>query len=374
MINRKLLLSLVLLAFLTTNSLTYVMASPGTPESMQFGFGGWLDLDGRHINASVNAAAGMGMDWIAVDLDWGRTWNDPAVAPDLTILNQVMAQAKKANLNVMLSITNPPAWVMTPTGPDQNLTSSLAFGLKQMYPDSLTAVELFPEANTAAGWGGKPDPAAYGSLLNTTCQLLQKNNIELTLVAGGLKPLSNGAAPEDMDDLVFLENLYKSSTSPCLSVISIRLPEITGNPMSQTSAAENRHLRHYEDVRQVMLKNNQAKNVIWITRFSWPSPNISGYDAIYMRAEEQAAWLNQSYRLLRAQLYIGTAFFSRINAPAQLQGSTPVSLILPDGSMHFAAQQMTNLVSMSGSIKSVIFEGNISKKTIEKLDLKPASP
>jgi hypothetical protein len=369
--------ALLLLVFLVVYSISPGLAAPGTPDSLEFGFGGWLDLRGQHLEPAINAAASIGMNWIALDFDWAASWQDPKGSPDLSLMGQSMAAAKKANLNVMVSITNPPAWALTASGPNPNMTAVLVSGMKQLYPDTFKAVELFPEANTARGWGSRPDPGAYGSFLNSVCDQVRRSGAQVEIVAGGLKAVAKSTS-EELEDLEYLSSLYQTASTSCLSIISIRLPELTGSPLAKEASSNQLYLRHYEDVRQVMLDNNHPQGILWITRYSWPSGELAPADSIYAQPDQQAAWLYQSYRLMRSQLYIGAAFFARLNAPSaggpSASSPQPGSLIQADGSMHLLAEQLSKLVFLSGSIKSVIFEGNISKKTPEKINLKPSSP
>jgi hypothetical protein len=363
--------ALLICLVLTASAILPGGAAPGTPQSLEFGFGGWLDVEGLHVTPAINIASGIGMKWLAIDFDWEKTWMDPAVPPDLSSLTQAVSAGQNANLNVLISITNPPSWAMTSTGPNPELTASLVMGLKQLYPAALKAVELYPEANTRGGWGTRPDPAAYAHLLKTVSNLLENNQIELILVAGGLLPLTDKASVEDIPDLVYLDALYKTGIQSRLAVISIRLPEITSDPLSQPENSNPHILRHYEEVRQVMLANQHPQGILWITRFSWPE---GGAGAAERNAEQQADWLYKSYNLLRGQLYIGTAIFSHLNPTAGSDRDLSTSLVRPDGSLHPSTEILSSMVILSGSVKSVIFEGNISKRTPEKLGLKPSSP
>ena len=363
--------------------LTAAQAPLGLPDSPEFGYGARLDIWGQQINPAVSAAAGMGLDWIAIDFDWGRFWPEANVLPNLNNLYQVMGAAQRGNLHVLMSITNAPAWANTPNGPDPNLTAGLVLSLYRLFPDTLLAVELFPGANQVSGWGTLPDPAAYAGMLKTVHSVVQESGAQVVIVAGGLTPLASEPAVGDIDDTVYLESLYKTGAAAYMPVIGLRLMDISGDPMAAPDNGEQRFLRHYEQLRTIMLQNNHQSGLIWITGFSWPEDMSQTSGQALINHNEQAHWLNQAYRLLRSQLYIGTAFFQQLNPPNTAErGANSVasisgyghSLVLPDTSLHPACNVISQLTAVNANIKTVIFEGSISKKTPLKIDMKASSP
>jgi hypothetical protein len=349
-------------------------AASGLPETLEFGVGARLDPDGPHLLPAINVAAGIGMDWIAINFEWERMWKNPEELPDLTDINQLVSAARQANLNVMISILNAPGWASGQNGPDPDKTADLVTYLGSQYPENLLAIELFPYANTVTGWGASPNPSAYLSLLIKSQAALKAAGLEIVLVAGGLTPLGPEHSNSDMDDLVFLEGIYKNGGASYLPIISLRLENITGEPMYFPTDVETRFLRRYEEVRRVMLQHQHQKGLIWITGFSWPKIAIQPSDVIYLKSEEQTAWLNKAYRLMRAQLYIGAIFFTQLNPSAGGSNSLQPSLVLTDGSLHPACESLGKLITMNGAAKSTAFIGNISKKTPNKLAIKPSQP
>lgn len=350
-------------------------AASGLPDSLEFAYGAHLDIDGEQVTAAINAAAAMGVDWIAVDFDWAQRWEDASAPPDLDSLNLAMSLARQGNMSVLMSITNAPGWAATPAGPDPEMTAGLVLSLVRLYPESLLAVELFPAANTYQGWGAPPNAAAYTHMLDRTQAVLNENGSNVVIVAAGLTPLFLESDGTGIDDLVYLEALYQSGAGSLMQIIGVRLPVITGDTMFVPDNGDTRYLRHYEEVRQVMLQNNHQDGLIWLTGFSWPAVEDQPSNAGLSTPEEQASWLDRSYRLIRAQLYIGAGFYSWLNPPSSenndLGWANTGSLVRSDGSMHPAFDQLSKLIALNNSAKTVVFQGNISKKTPLKLNIKP---
>lgn len=145
-------LGIVILLFIFTRP-GPVMAESGLPNSAEFGYGVRLDLSGDQINSSIAAAASLKINWLAVDFDWASIWPVKEDTPNLEPLNQAMALAQQNHLSVMVSITRPPAWVVSAEGPDPIMTKQVVKYLARTYPGVLLAIELFPGANTIQGWG-----------------------------------------------------------------------------------------------------------------------------------------------------------------------------------------------------------------------------
>ncbi len=321
-----------------------VQAAKGTPNSPDFGYGARIDLAGDYIPEAFQSAARRKMDWVAIDFDWSTRWPEADTQPSLQDLDKAMLTAQKYGLSVLLSLKNTPGWAITANGPDPALTSWLVVSLAQRYPDSLQAIELFPGANTVVGWGSDPNPVAYASLYQIALSSIQNANLSILLVAAGLTPIPADEAESDIDDLRFLQGLYDAGAAGMMPVISIAMPALTGSPLQSPDGSEHRILRHYEEARQVMLANNHPHGILWITHFSWPSGRIQFGDTSYYQTENQTVWLSQAYRMLRAQLYIGAAFYSALN-PSESTGST--SLIRSDTSHHPFFDMLGKLIAQN---------------------------
>lgn len=295
------------------------LAARGLPDSAEFGFGVRLDPWGKDVELALKATASMQLDWVGIDFDWARLWADQGQSADLAPLTETLKQLQQHGTAVMLSITHAPAWAMTPSGPDPAATAQMVSLLISLAPGAVKAVEIFPGANTVQGWGVPPHPTNYAEVLKHCIAGLQEVDSQVTLIAGGLIP----NPIYGMDDLIFLHGLYEAINPAYLPVISLRLVGLSGEAMAFPGNNQPAVLRHYEQVRQEMLENQHTNGLIWITGFSWPeTANISKTEGAALIVEQsreihtaQVNWLVQSYRLMRSQLYIGTAFFSCFNQP-----------------------------------------------------------
>jgi hypothetical protein len=366
-------LGIIILLFLA-NRPGPALAESGLPNSAEFGYGVRLDLSGAQINSSIAAAASLKINWLAVDFDWANVWPAKDDSPDLESLNQAMYLAQQNHLSVMISITRPPAWVVSADGPDPTMTVQVVKYLARTYPGVLLAIELFPGANTIQGWGTAPNPHAYLSLLQAATQALQSTGSSIILVTAGLTPLPPNPSSGDIDDLEFLDTLYNAGAQSWMPIISIRIPEITGDPMFTPTQDEKRCLRHFEEVRQVMLIHDHRQGLIWLTGFSWPAGNLQMSDAIYQSPTEQTRWLNQAFQILKAQLYLGVAFFAQINPPGPSTVTpNPASLVRQDLSIHPALANLGLLISPPADNTKLTVQTVLIKRIVQEVQFKPST-
>jgi hypothetical protein len=361
---RLALLLVVIIALTVLPPQNQVLAARGTPGSAEFGYGAHLNLAGAFAIDGVRLASNLQLDWLAVELSW-QSVAPKAGAVDWSRIDPLLQVASHSQQAVMISLTEAPEWALTPQGPDANQTSQFVLQLVQRYPKNVQAVELFPGANTRQGWGRQPNPLAYQKTWGAVQSVLQNAKINILLAAGGLQPVVSGTDPaEAMDDLAFLQALYTAGGKNPVKIVSIQANNLTGDPLQASDKSENRVLRHYEEVRSVMLKNKQDSGLVWITRLSPPTGTITKDDQKYQDLTNQTAWLNQAFGQLKSQLYIGVAFLNGIN-PSKIP-NTAISLILPGDDYHPFYRSLRDLITINRSDNSTSRPGRAKDQPLQK--------
>lgn len=362
-------LRLVLLLFLAAVALALtplgpVLAARGAPGSAEFGYGAHLNLNGLYTVEGVYLASDLQLDWLGLDLSW-RSVAPKTGSVDWSRLDPILEAASRSQLPVMISLTEAPEWALSAQGPNGDQTAQFITQLLKRYPKAVQAVELFPGSNTLQGWGRKPDSQAYMKLIATVKSALKKMNSQVRLVGGGLIPVATDAGnqAQDINDATFLQSLYEKGLRDAVTIVSVQASELTGEPLQAPDKSENRVLRRYENIRQVMLNNGHESGLIWITHLCPPSGALNSEDQKYQDATAQSTWYSQAYTQLKSQLYIGVAFFSSLN-PADT--GSPASLIQIQGDYHPFYRSLRELISINRSDHSGSRPGRSKNQPLQK--------
>ena len=361
--NTALLLTVVVLLASTFEA---ALAARGTPGSPEFGFGALVYPQGSMLDDSLSMAAALGLDWIAVPVSWNAFQPRAAEPPQFAVLTPVMQFAAENKVAVLVSVSNAPAWARTEQGPDPTQSALFVAALLQQFPATIQAVELFPGANTIQGWGSRPNPEAYLTLYNTVREQALLQNPSILMVGAGLRPIAPASQNGDMDDLAFLQSLYKLGAQQVIPVISMQLFDLTGDTLLAADRSEPRVLRHYEDVRAVMTANQHHSGIIWITHLCAPSGTINVLDSQYRDPTLQSNWMRQALLQLRSQLYIGAVFLQSLNPETEGAAGGIPSLIRSDGTSHPLFSDLAEMISLNSAGSPSIVPGKTKDGNLGK--------
>lgn len=313
----------------------------GLPDSSRFGYGARYYPDAPQAGIALDAAAVIQLDWLAIDFPWQNAQPSPDTAAQFDALDRIMRSPSTQASGILISITSPPAWAMLPSGPNPELVSKLLREIILRFPDRVLAFELFPAANTQRGWGAPPNPIAYAAMLQSVRSSLSDLSTNLNLVAAGLDASVYQTSAESMTDLQYLQALYAAGVASWMPILSLRLPAVQEDILALPTPGQPLVLRHYEQVRQVMLDAGHATGLLWITGFSWPASADSTNDQRLVHAR----WLKEAFDLLQAQLYIGAAFYSCLNSPADAaQPGCLVETFQSEPTLHPAASMLASSI------------------------------
>lgn len=306
-------------------------AAPGIPGSPEFGYGAWIHLDGDQFEPALSAISDLRLHWVAINLNWSQWMPGANSQPNTGRLDQVFKACASSGAAVLISISNPPAWALTASGPNTENTIQLVQWLLNRYGQTLQAVELFPSSNTHSGWGAPPDPAAYATVFSSIRNEFSASNPSLVFVAGGLETGIAATTTDNWTDVDFLRGLYGFGAKEWMTVLSIHSTQLSGDPLNASRKNGVNVLRKYESLRQVMLENQHTNGMLWITLLNFPDGKIKAEDQVYNDPQKQADWLQQGLLQIRSQLYIGVALVQSINPPTDGSGfSKKNSLIQAD--------------------------------------------
>lgn len=361
-------LAILLILAISLGTLSTVQAARGVPGSLEFGIGAAYYPSGPYRQEALALAADLDPDWLYIPISWSAYQAASSTLPRFEDLDAVFKVAEENQIAVIASIYNAPGWAKTAQGPDPAQAARFVTALTRRYPKALQAVELFPRANTVAGWGSPADPQAYFDLFRQVDASLRERGSKVLLVAAGLEPLGpNATAVGDMDDLAFLKGLYAVGALQMMPVISMQYPVLFGDPLRFPDGSDSRVLRHYEDVRKIMVESNHRNGTIWITHISSPSGKIEGSGSDVKEEERQVDWITQLYIQTRSQLYLGVIVGQSLNPEREGTSAGVSSLLQGAGMVHSLYPVLKEMISLNNAGSVTIKparpkEGNFSKK------------
>ncbi len=305
---------------------------------------------GNTVSQALTQARNLSPDWLMVDFDWQVWFPSSDSVQDFQSLDAVMQFAEDNRIAVCIRILNPPQWAVTGIGPDHANTLDLILFLQQRYPNSMKAVEVFPGANTTQGWGAAPSPQSYVDLLESVQQTLVQDEINLSVIAGGLIMVPSQDQSIAMDDILFLEGLYSAGFNSLNVTLSLQLLDLAPDLLQTSQDRNDPVLLHIDVIHEVMVLNDDETGPVWITAISYKNDQ-----------SQDSKVLSDTCTLLRSRLFVGLISPVALNPVNSAPGMMSVSD--DDGS---AATLQQLIFNNQSQISSPIINGSKNLQSIRK--------
>lgn len=150
-----------------------------------------FDVDDVTLEDGLRRAAGIGVGWLRVDLDWSRVEGTPGVF-DWSATDRVVTAAHGAGLEVLGLLTYTPTWAggggtgkQPPRDPD-DFAAFASVAVRRYGHAGVAAWEVWNEPNLADFWQPRPDPAAYARLVAATVAAVRQIDDDAVVLGGGL--------------------------------------------------------------------------------------------------------------------------------------------------------------------------------------------
>jgi len=327
----------------TTSSAPKPASNP--PPNTNFGYG--IQAHMVH-NGQAGTVMGkikdMGFGWVKQQVEW-KHFETSKGAYEWGALDEIVGAANAAGVRVLWSVVNAPAWARSgqdlgvggPPNDPQDLANFLGAMAGRYCGSSVKAIEVWNEQNLHYEWGNmRIDPAAYMNLLKPAYNKIKAACSSMIVVSGALTP-TGAPPPKAMDDVQYLEGMYKAGLKNYSDAIGAHpsgynvAPWVKGGKEAcdfitqqgssfrgpcntlHRSWSFNGTLSQYYNV---MKQYGDGGKKIWPTEFGWATNWIG--DASYGYAQdntrkEQAEWTVRAYQLMKSWGFIGVAFLWNLN-------------------------------------------------------------
>lgn len=266
------------------------------------------------IQRSLELVREMGADTIVEFFPWA--YLEPSKGHyDWTQADRIVRHAKNQGLHVIARLGYVPAWAR-PDVTDLNSTLNYlpddafdTFGqfvatFAARYAGTVNDLIIWNEPNLAFEWGYRDiKPADYARLLKAVYAPAHAANPNVVILAAPLAPtLEPPGSPNGLNDLTYLEDLYRDGAAPYFDALAMHTYGFT-DPPEAAPAPEKLNFRRAELLHDIVQKYDPSKPV-YITESGWndnprwtlavrPSLRIEYTIDAFQYARQNWGWLDK---------------------------------------------------------------------------------
>jgi hypothetical protein len=340
---------------------------PGVTVTDRFSSTGYPFLIGPKVALGIQAQYfGQPLDRLTgmvneIGFTWTKQqiiWRDVEVSKghyEWGQLDEVVDTLNRANIRVMLSVVKSPLWA-TPTGLDDGTPlNSQDFGdfmraIATRYKGKVIAYEIWNEENLAAETGNRINPAFYVQLLKAGYLGVKGIDPGAIVVLGALSPTGVNNPNLAVNDLVYLDQLYKVNGGEIKNYFDVlgSHPYGMANP-PDTLWSEGKpgpekkfynddsfYFRRFEQQYAIMQQYGDGDKQVWLSEWGWGSDfRADGYQEFNTVTEEmRAKYVTDAIlQMRRNNPYMGVTFLWNLNWSIignWYDGPSHYSIINPD--------------------------------------------
>ncbi|HEY8598207.1 MAG TPA: hypothetical protein VIL85_07235 [Thermomicrobiales bacterium] len=317
-----------------------------------------LGIQAQYFGQPLDRLTGMVND---IGFTWTKQqiiWRDVEVSKgryEWGQLDEVVDTLNRANIRVMLSVVKSPRWA-TPAGLDDGTPlNSQDFGdfmraIATRYKGKVIAYEIWNEENLAAETGNRINPAFYVQLLKAGYLGVKGIDPGAIVVLGALSPTGVNNPSLAVDDLIYLDQLYKVNGGEIKNYFDVlgSHPYGMANP-PDTLWSEGKpgpekkfynhdsfYFRRFEQQYAIMQQYGDGDKQIWLSEWGWGSDfRPDGYQEFNTVTEEmRAKYVTDAILQMRQKNpYMGVTFLWNLNWSIignWYDGPSHYSIINPD--------------------------------------------
>jgi hypothetical protein len=274
----------------------------------------------------------LGFGWLKFQVPWDICEPRPGeYSFEYQRLVLLVQQAHILGFKVLLGVARAPSWARPPEadlalhGPPsdpQALANFITRLVSDIKPEFIEALEVWNEPNLVREWSGLPmDGATYMRYFAPAYQAVKALDPSAVVVTAGLAPV--GEVPSARDDRAFLREMYAAGLNDFPQARLGVHPYAWANPpearcCSAGGWADSEHFFFLETLdryRQIVLENDDAQRLFWLTEFGWgtyQAINVDGSDGVPPAAAEfftrinlrqQAEYTIRAFEILQSPPY-----------------------------------------------------------------------
>ncbi|MEI8307987.1 MAG: hypothetical protein WCF99_13080 [Chloroflexales bacterium] len=326
------------------NAFSFRAADNAMPRQFVYGFNAnlysqgtaWQDRN-RVMQVSKNAQ----VMWLRQQVRW-RDLHDISGTIYWGELDNIVSDASKNGISLLLSVVAAPDWAGGPGMPRRSNFSDFASFTGQMaarYKGRVQAYEIWNEENracenggdcaTAGGIGGSVAGADYFvDMLATVYEAIKANDPNAIVVSGAPTSTETNRTDIAQSDTSYMASMASNPKFRThVDAIGVHpggqynspdqlWPDNPG-PGPNWQNSREFYFRRVEDIRDTLVKNGMADKQIWITEFGWATQNNTpGYEyGNSISFQTQSDWIIRAFQRGRHDYapWVGAMFVWNLN-------------------------------------------------------------
>ncbi len=300
-----------------------------------FGVNVFLEQEAEPVKREqlVRMAADAGFHWLRQEFTWedieihGKgDYEDRRHEPYRSAwakYDQVVDLAEANGMELIVRISNPPAWTRALTdtvgtyAPPDDFQDFADFvsAVVSRYRGRIQYYQLWNEPNIYPEWGVYPiSPEQYTDLLKAGATAARAADPDVVIISGALAATielspNAPAGANNLNDLIFLQRMYDAGAAPYFDIVALQGYGLWSGPTDRRMHPRVLNIAHHQFVRDLMVKNGDAQKPIWLAEMNWnaaPDGVPPNYGKVTLA--EQARYLPLAYaRIQQEWPWIGVA-------------------------------------------------------------------
>lgn len=235
--------------------------------------------------------------------------------------DNIVELAEQNNIQIVARLSAPPNWSRAagdtegPFAPpdDYNDFADYAYAVASRYAGRVDHFQIWNEPNIYPEWGDNPvNPEEYVDLLCRGYRAIKRANPDAVVLAGAIAPTAS-LTQRDMNDFVFLEQMYAAGFANCYDIMSVQGYGLWSGPTDTRLRPVVINYARNQFVRDIMVRHGEGHKAIWISEMNWNAvPPDSGIPPNFgqVTLDQQARFAPQAYQRAESEWpWVGVVFF-----------------------------------------------------------------
>ncbi|MCD6289060.1 MAG: hypothetical protein J7M34_01060, partial [Anaerolineae bacterium] len=219
--------------------------------------------------------------------------------------DSVVRAATFYGFDLIVRLDHPPTWALQGDRHgslpfDEDAYLQFVRAVVRRYRGRVRGYIVWNEPNLASEWKGKPNPAAYASLLQHAYLVIKQEDPLAIVVSAGLAS-TNERSDEALDDHIFLDAMYRAGARLFFDALGVHPYGFAYPPEDPCGAHGGFNMSRILDLRAIMEAHGDRSKPVWATEVGWTTHGVGDHAWLTVSPEEQADYLVRAWRRARRE-------------------------------------------------------------------------